>query len=72
MREFTKLEAEWLKFLGDFGPTVHPQNKEIKGYMHDGKTYLDSNDLMSMSAALKSVAEWLNERSENEALRTTP
>ncbi len=66
MREFTKIEKEWLKFLGDFGPTVHPQNKEIKGYMNDDKTYLDSNDLMSLSNALRSVAEWLNERSEND------
>jgi len=72
MRELTKLEKEWLKFLGDFGPTIHPKNKEIKGYMHDGKTYLNSNDLLNLSNALKSVAEWLNERSENETLRTTP
>ena len=63
---------EQLKFLGNFGATVNPKNKEIKGYMLDpdegegGKVYLYPDDLRSLASACSEVAEWLEERAASD------
>lgn len=57
-----------MKFLGDFGPTVHAQSREVKGYMHDdeggGKVYLDAGELREIAASCNEVADWLDKRAE--------
>ena len=57
-----------MKFLGDFGPTVHAQNREVKGYMHDdeggGKVYLDAGELREIAASCNEVADWLDKRAD--------
>ena len=57
-----------MKFLGDFGPTVHAQNREVKGYMTDdegcGKVYLDAGQLREIAASCNEVADWLDKRAE--------
>lgn len=53
----------WMEFLGNFGPTVHVNNREVRGYM-DGRTYLTSNDLRELAIALNEVADWLDKRAE--------
>lgn len=55
-----------MKELGNFGPTVHPQNRELKGYTDDGdglgKTYWSSDDLRGIAAACVEAADWLDKR----------
>lgn len=57
-----------MKFIGDFGPTVHAQSREVKGYMHDGagggKVYLDAGELRVIAASCIEVADWLDKRAE--------
>lgn len=57
-----------MKFLGHFSPTSAPEQKFVKGYMHDedvgGKCYLDSNDLREMAEHFIVVADWLDKRAE--------
>ena len=57
-----------MKFLGDFGPTVHAQSREVKGYMHDdeggGKVYLDAGELREIAASCNEVADWLDKRAD--------
>lgn len=58
---------EWLEMLGNFGPTVHANRRELKGCVHsdhgeDGRVYLDSSDLRNISAALIEAADWLDKR----------
>ncbi len=52
--------------LGDFSPTVNAANKEIKGYMDDGKTYWDSAYLRELAESCVAVANWLDLRAEQE------
>lgn len=59
----------WMEFLGTFGPTVHVNNREVKGYMltegrEDCRTYLTSSDLREFASALIEVADWLDKRAE--------
>jgi hypothetical protein len=54
---------ETMKTLGDFGPTVFPENREIKGYpQEDGKTYYDADELRKMATHFVEVANWLDAR----------
>lgn len=57
----------FMRDLGNFGPTFHAENREVKGYMLDpegdaGKVYYTSNDLRQMASAAVEVADWLDER----------
>ena len=64
-----------MQLLGDFGPTVHVANREVKGYTYNtdgegGKAYYDNNDLRNIAAGCIEVAQWLEERARGEdALR---
>lgn len=57
-----------MKFLGNFGPTVHEHLRELKGYMSDedggGKVYLDSHDLRELADSCVEVADWLDKRAD--------
>lgn len=57
---------ETMKFLGEFGPTVHHKDKLIKGHMwSDGechKVYLKSDDLRKLGIDMCRVANWLEMR----------
>jgi hypothetical protein len=55
-----------LSDLGGFSPTVRAQEKLLKGYMNEEKTYLDPDDLRRMATALTVAANWLDERAEKE------
>lgn len=60
--EWSSLKAaSVLKELGEFGPTVNPVNRELKGYI-DGKCYYDSKDLRELAAACIEAADWLDLR----------
>ena len=62
------LAKTWMKFLGDFGPTVKEESRELKGDIYDeeggGKVYLDSGELRELAAACNEVADWLDKRAE--------
>jgi len=66
--DISSLSQTWMKFLGDFGPTVHEHLRELKGYMHDdeggGKVYLDAGELRELAAACNEVADWLDKRAD--------
>lgn len=73
MNERSKLCNEWMRFLGNFGPTVHADRRQIKGYMIDpedgegGKVYLDSNELRALAEACIQMANWLDARATDSA-----
>jgi hypothetical protein len=62
-----------MKFLGNFGPTVNVENRQIKGYMLDpddgeaGKVYLDSRELIELANACIEMAHWLDARASDSA-----
>ena len=57
-----------MKQLGNFGPTVHAANREVKGYTYDAdgvvKTYLTSDCLRNIAQGCIAVADWLDNRAE--------
>lgn len=63
-----------MKDLGNFSPTVHAQNKEVKGYTFDdeggNKTYYSSDDLRNIASACVHVANWLDARAVAEIGKT--
>lgn len=66
-REVTENSRAWMRTLGNFGPTVNPLYREVKGYMlgeHGDaeKTYFDSKELRELAAACEEVADWLDAR----------
>lgn len=66
-REVTKNTRAWMRTLGNFGPTVNPLCREVKGSMlgeHGDaeKTYFDSNELRELAIACNEVADWLDAR----------
>lgn len=67
--DISSLAQTWMKFLGNFWPTVHEEKRELKGYMHDddggGKVYLDACELRELAAACNEVADWLDNRAES-------
>lgn len=58
-----------MEALGDFGPTVHPEARELKGIKYDGeggfKHYLTANTLRQMAADMVIVADWLDARARS-------
>jgi aminoglycoside/choline kinase family phosphotransferase len=55
-----------MQTLGGFGPTVLPENREIKGYpQEDGKTYYDADELRKMATHFVEVADWLDARAKS-------
>ena len=69
--EWTDLSDDarkWLKMLGDFGPTVHAKQRELKGYLGEGdRTYFDAGDLRNIAAVCIEAADWLDKRADAEA-----
>ena len=56
--------------LGNFSPTVRPENVEVKGYLHceegdDGRTYWSSADLRRIAQGCVEVADWLDKRAKD-------
>lgn len=70
-KELSESALSTMQFLGNFGPTVHANQREVKGYMYDdeggGKVYLCSGELKTMAADLTEVAAWLDERAEKKS-----
>ena len=70
MLEWAELPVDVLgvmRELGNFSPTVHAGNREVKGYMLDsegegGKVYWSSADLRHTASACTQVADWLDAR----------
>lgn len=66
------LAKTYMELLGNFSPTVKPQDKQVKGYMLDpdgyegDKVYLDSGELRELALSCNAVADWLDKRAENE------
>lgn len=67
-KDISKAAKAKMKFLGDFGPTVNAQHREVKGYMHDdeggGKVYLHASELREIAASCIEVADWLDKRAD--------
>lgn len=66
----SELARDVMKELGDFSPTSHPANVEVKGYLHcdegdDGRTYWTSDDLRKIAAGCVEVADWLDARAQS-------
>lgn len=60
---------DWLRMLGNFSPTVHTAQRELKGYVHcdegeDGRIYLEAKDLRKIAAAFVEAADWLDKRAD--------
>ena len=56
----SELARDVMKELGDFSPTSHPANVEVKGYLHcdegdDGRTYWTSDDLHRIAQGLSLI-----------------
>lgn len=65
--ELSDNAREFMRDLGNFGPTTNVGYREVKGYMLDpdgdaGKVYYNSSDLRQMALAAVEVADWLDER----------
>ena len=65
---WSKDTQEWMEFIGEFGPTIKPENQELKGRVFDPeeggtvKTYLGVDELRSIAMACHEAADWLEER----------
>jgi len=69
--DVSKEARETMTDIGEFSPTCHAQNKEVKGYMlgrdgEGGKAYWDSSYLRTMAKHFVEVADWLDTRARNE------
>lgn len=65
--DLSEKARDWMKDIGDFGPTVHAANREVKGSVADEsgelcKAYYTSDELRSLAAACTEVADWLDKR----------
>ena len=61
----------WMRFIGEFGPTVRADRRELKGRIVDidgdhVKAYVDSGELRELAASCIEVADWLDKRAEQE------
>jgi len=66
-QDISKGAQAWMQLLGNFGPTVHSDKRELKGYTLDGdgdsvKTYYDSGELRDLASSCIEVADWLDRR----------
>ena len=65
-RDVSECARQTLDDLGNFGPTVNPALREVKGWLHDSdeggvsKTYFAAAELRRMAADLHDVADWLD------------
>lgn len=70
MRALTESEQETLEFLGNLQPTVHIADATMKGWRIDQegsyKVYLNSTTLRRMGADLMAIADWLEDRANEE------
>jgi len=68
VKELSVESQIWLKFLGDFGPTVNTADCLMKGWMSDeghvSSVYLNNQDFRSMAHAANEVADWLEARAD--------
>lgn len=68
--EVSESARDVMDALGNFRPTFHAANREVKGYTMDsdtgecGKCYYTSNDLRHIAAGCIEVADWLDKRAE--------
>ena len=74
-RDLPKEVLDDMEWLGNFGPTVVVQNREMKGQMVDsdgdvGKAYLDADSARRLAKSLNAAADWLDARAE--AAKVTP
>lgn len=58
---------ETMRCLGNFVPTIHAQDRQVKGYApwgneFAGKVYLTSTDLREVAQHLQEIADWLDVR----------
>lgn len=66
--ELSESTREEMRLMGDYGPTVNPKNREVKGVYYDTEEacsfsgYLTSADLRARAAACIEVADWLDRR----------
>lgn len=66
-REVSESARGWMRTLGNFSPTVNPDNREVKGailgeYGDAEKAYFSSKELRELAAACSEVADWLDKR----------
>lgn len=68
MSDMSENAKSALRVLGDFGPTVHVADREVKGVVRkddpweDGRTYISSDDLRLIGAGLIEAADYLDAR----------
>lgn len=60
--DICKQDRDWLDELGYFGPTVHHENRELKGWIGGDAYYLTSVDLRQLAVACINAADWLDAR----------
>lgn len=78
MSELSAEALGWMKWLGNFGPTVHAHNREMKGYKLDdedgegGKTYVTSAEFRKLAAACIEAADYLDKRAADSSSEQTP
>lgn len=63
--QLSTLAQDAMRLLGEAGPTVHPQNREVKGFVEGDKAYFSSDDLRALAKGMTEVADWLDERAAN-------
>jgi len=61
-KELSTNALETMEGLGNFGPTVRPELREVKGYVDGGKCYYSSSDLRDVARGCIEVADWLDKR----------
>ena len=68
INDLSKNARDVMYELGNFGPTVHPLNRQVKGCVNYPdmrecvKCYYDSNYLRSIASGCVEVADWLDKR----------
>ena len=51
--------------LGNFSPTCNVKDKLLKGYLEEGRCYIDSKGCRAISKALLEAAEFLENRADS-------
>jgi hypothetical protein len=74
--DLSELARDVMEDMGNFGPTIKPGSREVKGATYDDvyggviKTYYSSSDLREIASACNEVADWLDKRAEIEERMT--
>lgn len=71
MKVLSETCRNWMRWMGNFGPTVRVEDRTIKGYMVDpegdaGKEYMTSHDLRELSKSCVEMADWLDARASEQ------